>query len=164
MATSHALYVSVVSSSAGQRDQVGSVHEPFATIAGDGPTPFGSVPHSIEANEYAQVYDFERDGEFVLVLISADQDIIVWWQSGTPADGDGTKADLTWNSMNVPAGVPFIIPGSASRTNATAANHASDTSDEPTGASDSGEVAARIWLIGIEAGDDDAVATVTRRN
>jgi hypothetical protein len=165
MATSLDLYLSLVLSADGARDQVGSMQTAFVTIAGDGPSPKGDTPSAVGAAAYKELYDFERDGDFTCILLWCDVDMVVWVQAGTPADGVGTKTDLTWQAQPVPAGVPFIIPTSEAMTNSTAANHVADNSDAPLGFTDAGEVDARVWLVGVEIpGTVAGTVRMARRN
>jgi len=167
MATSQIdVYLSLVSSVGGLRRQIGTTREPFLTITGTADPAISSDDvFSVGAGASVTVYNYSTHGAFECALVSADQDIEVWTQFGTPADGASAKGSLVWQCQVVPADRPFLIPTDQGRTNSTTTNHNADNSDAPLGASDSGETDARAWLIVIKnTGSDTASVNFSRRS
>ena len=148
----------------GAVDQWGSIREPLVSITGTGsPSQSNGQPTvAVVAEEFKELYNFDRDGGFDFAALVPDVDCECWWQVGTPADGSSSKGTLLWNHATVPAGRPFVLPSPLSRTNTVAASHNSDNSDEPLALTDVGETAARIWLIGVLPAETGTVQFIRR--
>lgn len=165
MASQIDVILSIITTLDGVRQQWNSPVVPLISIEGSGDpsTPNGVERIALVSDTFRVIYDYERNGGFDIAVVVPKVDGTLFWQSGTPADGDGTKANLVWDSARVRAGYPFVFPGDGSRCNAVAESHAADSGDEPLAVSDSGEVDGRIWLIGFLP-DDDGVLEFVRRN
>ena len=143
-------YSALVVSVAGVNRTFGTSPITPTTITGttDPATP-GSGTTPIAAGNRVRIHDFADDGGFEVFRIVPSADCTLWYQAALPATGTDAKSGAVWNSLRLKAGRPFAFTSDLATTNETATSHAVDSGDSPYGATDGGEVDARIHAIEI---------------
>lgn len=163
------LFFAIVSSQAGVRRQFpeSSLAEPFLSIEGDtDPSTPATDTYTCPASADTQIYDFDTDGAFECAALTTDEEIELWAQMGSPADGSSTKTTLLWQCLGkVRAGGFHVWTSDLGVTNADASAQCANSLDTPSGASDAGKTAARIYVLSVRpTGSSAATVQFARRN